>query len=46
MVDEVLKKISLAPKWAQLGPKEGQNEVLDLFLALKALDFSNAAYFG
>ena len=28
MVVEVLNKILLALKWAQLGPKRGQNEIL------------------
>ena len=46
MVVEVLKKFSLALKWAQLGPKEGQNEVLGHFLGLSALVFADFAYHG
>ena len=39
------KKILLALKWAQLGPKRGQNEVLGHFHVQNALVFANFAYY-
>ena len=38
-------KILLALKWAQLGPKRGQNEVFGHFLVQNALDFADFAYY-
>ena len=35
----------LAIKWAQLGPKRGQNEVLDHFLVHNALVFVDFVYY-
>ena len=44
MVFDLLKKY-LALKWAQLGPKMDQNEVLGLFLEFAALDGLQIVYF-
>ena len=41
----MLKKNLLALKWAQLGPKRGQNEVLGHFLVQNALVFGDFAYY-
>ena len=40
---EVLKKLSLALKWAKLGLKRVQNEVYGLFLVQIALVFKDFA---
>ena len=45
VVVKVLKKNLLALKWAQLGPKRGQNEVLGHFHVQNALVFANFAYY-
>ena len=42
---KVLEKILLALKWAQLGPKRGQNEVFGHFFVQNALDFADFAYY-
>ena len=42
---KVLEKILLALKWAQLGPKRGQNEVFGHFLVQNAVDFADFAYY-
>ena len=39
------EKDLLALKWAQLGPKRGQNEVLGHFLAQNALVFADSVYY-
>ena len=39
------EKNLLALKWAQLGPKRGQNEVFGHFLVQNALDFADFAYY-
>ena len=44
-IGQSAEKNLLALKWAQLGPKMGQNEVLGHFLALNALVFDNFAYY-
>ena len=38
-------KFLLALKWAHLGPKRGQNEVLGYFHVQNALVFANFAYY-
>ena len=43
VVVEVLKKVLLALKWAQLGPKRGQNKVFGHFHVQSALVFANFA---
>ena len=40
-----VEKNLLALKWAQLGPKMGQNEVLDHFLGKYAFLFGDFAYY-
>ena len=44
MVAKVLKEYLLALKWAQLGQKRGQNEVLVHFDFQNAFDFAYVAY--
>ena len=44
MVVQELKKIA-GPKMGELGPKMGQNEVLDHFLVQYALVFAGCAYY-
>ena len=46
MVVKMPKENSLALKWAQLGPKRGQNEVSGHFFDLSAFDFADFAYHG
>ena len=43
MVVTMLKKYLLARKWAQLGPKRGQNEVLGHFHCQNAFVFAHVA---
>ena len=45
VVAKVLKKNLLALKWAQLGPKRGQNEVLGHFLFLSSFVLAEFAYY-
>ena len=44
MVVNMLKEYLLALKWAQLGPKRGQNEVLGHFHCQNAFFFAYVAY--
>ena len=44
MVVKVLKEYLLALKWAQLGQKRGQNEVLGHFHCQNAFFFAYVAY--
>ena len=39
------EKISLALKWAQLGPKRGQNEFLGHFLVQNSFVLADFAYY-
>ena len=39
------EKIFFGPKWAQLGPKRGQNEVLGHFLAQNALVLTDSVVY-
>ena len=41
----MLEKNLLALKWAQLGPKRGQDEVFGHFLVQNALDFADFVHY-